>query len=323
MGVIRFIMIAFFMVCLPLNCISAGPDKIVAVVNDVNLTEAELNQEINVLMPMNQSFHGSLSDEKMVKIRSEALKNLVGSELRAQDALKQGIKVSPAEIDDEQNKILKKFNSKKEFINALNKAGFTGESFAQSLKRRLLSGKVRKLAVEDKILVTQQSVKAYYDKNASKYLKPEEYRASIILLKVDPASTKEARSLVLAKANKLHKKISEGSKFEDVAAEESDDPSRIKGGDLGYFHIGQLISEFEGAVSKLKVGEVGAIVETLQGYIIVKLTDKRPPRQITYDEIQDKISKDLVDSEKNRLIADWMANLYNKSVVTYPEKNSR
>ena len=37
--------------------------KVVATVNGAKLTEAELNQEINIIMPMNQAFHGKTSEE--------------------------------------------------------------------------------------------------------------------------------------------------------------------------------------------------------------------------------------------------------------------
>lgn len=318
MSVARLIMVLLFAVCLPLAANASNAAKTVAVVNGVNLSEADLNQEIGSILPMNQSFHGKLSAEKMVEIRSDAMKNLVESELRAQDARASGIKAPQAEIDEELGKISKRFKSKTEFSNAYKNAGYTKESFRLALERRMLAGKAHIQRVEAKISVSPTSIRAYYDKNSSKYSKPEEFRASIILLKVDPAATTEERTGRFVKAEALLKKVMAGAKFEELAINESDDASRIKGGDLGYFHAGQLVSEFEAALVKLKVGEASPIVEILEGYLIIKLTDKRPPRQIPFDEIQEKIKKDLIESEKKQLLSDWTANLYKKAVITYP-----
>lgn len=314
----RFMLPLLFLLCMPLIGNAAGTSKIVAVVNGVNLYEADLNQEINLLMPMNQPFHGKISEEKMGKIRSEALKNLIDSELMAQDARTSGMKISPAVVKSEWDKIEANFKSKEGLTTAYKNAGFTEESFLLALERRILVGKFRTVKVDDKVSVTPLTVKAYYEKNVSKFSKPEEFRVSVILLKVDPAATGEERSKVRDRAEKLLKAINDGAKFDDLAANESDDLSRIKGGDLGYFHAGQLASEIEDALVKLKIGGISPIVETLQGYLIVRLTDKRPPRQISFDEIKDKISKELVEIEKKQLLKEWMDGMHKKAVITYP-----
>ncbi len=292
--------------------------KIVAVVNGVELTEADLKQEINILMPMNQSFHGKIPDEKMKKLNSDAMKNLVDSELRAQDAAAKGMKIPSSTIDEELNTMAVKYKTKEDLAAAYQGAGYTEKSFKRMIERKLLAEKNRTAEVDSAVSVTPEKVKNHYTTNVAKYSKPEEFRASQILVKVDPSSNKEERAVLTARAEKLLKRIKAGESFEEIASIESDDPSRVKGGDLGYFHSGQTVAEFEEAILKLKVGETSGIVETIYGFHIIRLTEKRAPRLVPFDEIQDKLKKDLVDSEKKQLLENWMSRLYKNAKISYP-----
>ncbi|HBA70939.1 MAG: hypothetical protein A2X82_04625 [Geobacteraceae bacterium GWC2_55_20] len=305
-------------VCVPLTVRAETVSRTVAVVNGVDLSEADLNQEINTIMPMSQPFHGKISDEKKAKIRSDAMKVLVDYELMAQDALGKGIKIPQAVIDGEMDKLVKKFKSKKDLVKAYKGAGFTDKTFLRIMQRRLLAEKIHALEVDGKVSVTPEKLKSYYDSNISKYNKPEEFRASHILIKVDPSSNKEKRLALRASADSILKRLKDGEKFEEIAVNESDDDSKNKGGDLGYFHAGQTIPEFNDALTKLKVGETSPVVESLYGFHIIRLTDKRPARQIPFDEVQDKIKKDMVATQKKQLQDEWMDGLHKKAKIIYP-----
>lgn len=305
-------------VCLPVPVRAESGSAVVAIVNGVNLSKADLDQEIGIIMPMNRSFHGNLSAEKMNKIRAEALKNLVDSELRAQDGAAKGLKIPASVVAEEISTMSKRFKTKEDFVAAYTASGFTEKTLARITERRLLAEKVRLAEVDGKVTVTPEKVKSYYSENVSRYGKPEEFRASHILVKVDPAAPPEQRQALRLKAETLLKRIKNGENFEDLALNESDDLSKIKGGDLGYFHRGQAVAEFEATLLTMKPGEASNVVETLYGYHIIRLTDRRAPRQIPFDEIQDKIRKDLVESEKKQLLESWMNGLYSKATISYP-----
>lgn len=318
LNLFRSLILLTCLMCLPVAAGAEPKSRTVAVVNGVSLSDADLTQEINVIMPMNQPFHGKLSADKMKKIRAEAMKNLVDYELRAQDARKKGIRISAAVLQAEMDKLAVKFKSKAGLEEAYKREGFTKKTFTRIMERRLLADKVLHVEVDDKVSVTPEKVKKQYTRNVAKYSKPEEYRASQIMLKVSPNSTQEEKTAQHKKAEALLKRIKAGEKFEELARKESDDLTKIKGGDLGYFHAGQSVEEFEAAIVKLKVGETSGIVETLYGYHIIKLTEKRAPRQIPFEEIKDKIRSELVEAEKKHLLQSWMDHLYKTAAISYP-----
>ena len=114
--------------------------------------------------------------------------------------------------------------------------------------------------------------------------------------------------------------MKDGAIFADIAAQESDDMTRIKGGDMGNFHAGQTESEFDAALTKMKVGEISDLVETIYGYHIIHLVEKKMPRQLPFEEVSSKIKTELLLNEKKRLSDAWLSSLEKKAVISYPGK---
>ena len=61
--------------------------------------------------------------------------------------------------------------------------------------------------------------------------------------------------------------------FEDAAAMHSLCPSGARGGDLGFFTKGQMVTPFEDAEQKIKKGEVSNPIQTQFGWHLIELTD--------------------------------------------------
>ena len=78
--------------------------------------------------------------------------------------------------------------------------------------------------------------------------------------------------------NEIYDKLMTGADFSELAEEYSKDPgSASKGGELGWFGYGQMVSEFQDTAYGLKeIGEISKPFKTQFGYHIVKLLGKRP-----------------------------------------------
>jgi len=68
------------------------------------------------------------------------------------------------------------------------------------------------------------------------------------------------------------------SKFADYAKKLSDGPTKVKGGDLGWFTYGQMVPKFNDFVFKGKKGQIG-IVETPFGFHVIKIEDLTKPEK--------------------------------------------
>lgn len=137
--------------------------------------------------------------------------------------------------------------------------------------------------------VEEDEAVKFYDEHKSMYKVNETVRASHILVDSEE------------KAESVMKEISGGKSFEEAAKEHSSCPSSAKGGDLGAFDKGKMVPEFEEAVFSMDVDEVRGPVQTQFGYHIVKVTEKKPAGEKTYEEVKEQIKGQLVAMKQNKL----------------------
>ena len=174
-------------------------------------------------------------------------------------------------------------------------------------KKKIVMAKLIKNEVEDKIVVTEDEMKKFYDEHKDEFKTPEMWRASHILV----ADEKEAKAML--------DELAKGAKFEDLARAHSIDATASRGGDVGYFRAGQLIPDFEKACLKLDVGQTSGIVQTQFGYHIIKLTDKKEPGVKSYEEAKRAIEAELKKKKRSELFNALVLRLKNKYGVEVNE----
>ncbi|MDP3730663.1 MAG: peptidylprolyl isomerase [Candidatus Omnitrophota bacterium] len=167
-------------------------------------------------------------------------------------------------------------------------------------RKKIIIAKFVKTEVDDKVKVSGDEMKAFYEEHKDGFKTPGMWRASHILL----ASEGEAKD-VLAE-------LSKGVNFEDIARARSIDATSSRGGDVGYFRQGQVVPEFESACLGLNAGQTSSIVRTQFGYHIIKLTDKKSEELEPYESAKPKIENELKLKKRNEL--------FDKLVVSLKEK---
>ncbi len=75
-----------------------------------------------------------------------------------------------------------------------------------------------------------------------------------------------------SKAQEIYEELQAGTRFEELAVKYSMCPSKKRGGNLGEFAKGDMVSEFWDANNKLKIGEISQPIKTKYGYHIIKRT---------------------------------------------------
>lgn len=143
------------------------------------------------------------------------------------------------------------------------------------------------------VQVNDEAVRTYYREHAKTYATPEKRRARHILFKVGAEDTQETKQAKRAEAEKVLAQAQKGADFSLLASKYSDDATKTKGGDLGFFERGQMVPAFEESVFALKKGEVSGVVETPFGYHIVKLEEISPAKTQTFEEASASIRKIL------------------------------
>jgi len=107
----------------------------------------------------------------------------------------------------------------------------------------------------------------------------KEIRASHILILADENATPQDTLKAFNKLKDIRNRIVKGEKFEDLAAQLSEDPSAKENkGDLGYFSAFRMVYPFENAAFLTSKGDVSKIFRTRFGYHILKINDFRTNR---------------------------------------------
>ena len=167
------------------------------------------------------------------------------------------------------------------------------------------------LAAAEKI--DPAEVAKYYEANLSRFGEPEQRRASHILIAVKSGAGEEEKRKAREHAQAILAKVraAPGS-FAEIAKKESVDPgSASKGGDLGFFSKGMMVGPFEDAAFRLKPGQISDLVETDFGFHIIKVTEIKPGKMKTLEQVRPQIEAELKKQRAGRRFAEAAENFSN------------
>ena len=115
-------------------------------------------------------------------------------------------------------------------------------------------------------------------------------------------------------------KLREGSSFETLAGEYSEDPNFSAGGVLGTFKTGEILKEFERAAQKLQPNETSGIIETKTGFHIIKVLRKKLIPDPRLEGAKDKIRNQLYEKAYKKQFHGWLEQLRSEAFIRINKK---
>lgn len=294
---------------------SQSAEQKVAVVNGTVIKQAELDTEMSRYLARLQSTGRFPNDVERSEIKKQVLENLIARELLYQESQKKGIKVDQKEVDGQLTALKGRFPSEAEFKTALSRMNLTEADLRFQFERDLAIKKLLDGQIGDKVAVSEKETKAYYDANLETFKKPEQVRASHILIKVDPGADEAKKAEARTKIESLQTKLKKGEDFGALAKENSEGPSGPKGGDLGFFGRGQMVKPFEDAAFTMKPGQVSNMVETRFGYHLIMVTERTPESTLSYEEVKDRLEQYLKQQKVQEEIAAYVETLKSNAKI--------
>jgi parvulin-like peptidyl-prolyl isomerase len=290
----------------------------IAKVNGVPITVKMLNQAFEERLPA--TGHRNLSEKRLAEIRWEELNKLIVREILHQEAKRLGIKADSKEVESEFSKIKARFPTEKKFKETMNQQGLTPSQVREGLVSHLMIQKLTENEVHSKITITDDELKAYYEGHREQFVMPEAVRLRQILIRVDPGGMEPDWDAARKKAQEISDRIRAGEDVASLAAQFSeDDETKAKGGDTGLIHQGRLpFSETEEAAFSRKVGDVSDPIRTLQGYVVFKIGEKRPSKQLAYGEVDKALlRREMKSSATDKRLAEWITGLKAKADIKF------
>lgn len=304
---------------------SAGKDPLpekIATVNGVVITREAFDREM-AMIQQRQTRSGQPVDRSvLMKWQDKILEGMIDKELLYQESQKAGVKAAEDLVESQLDEIKKRFPDNQAYEKALTGMNLTEADLRSRIEKELTIREWIEKSLLDKITISEEETKAYYDAHPEMFVQPESVRARHILIKVDPKGGEKAKAEARKKMEEIQKKLKDGGDFEALAKEFSEDTSRDRGGDLGYFPKGRMVKPFEESAFSLKVGEVSPIVETIYGYHLILVLDRKPEGKTSYEDAKERIQQVLKNEKVRTQLRAQIAELKAKAdVQRFLEKN--
>jgi peptidyl-prolyl cis-trans isomerase C len=296
--------------------------NIVATVNGTAITQEQFDNAENYQLEVAQLKNVTLTGAQLSELKYQILQGLIDDELLYQESKRNGIVVEEKEINDayEARKQNAKFKTDAEFEEALKKSNKTMAAYRAEIGHGLAVDQFIKNKFTDKTVIPDSDAKQYYDSNPGYFEQPARVRVSHIMIRVAPDADQSQKDEATQKLEQALKRLKAGEDFAAVAKEVSEDTkTKDNGGDLGYISKGLVQKSFDDAAFSLEKDQISGIVHTSAGYHILKVTDKKDPKTISFDEAKDNIIKSLRSSVVQSSVNSYLKELRNRStIVTYP-----
>jgi peptidyl-prolyl cis-trans isomerase C len=281
----------------------------IASVNDKPIFKNKYDREVAFYQRQAAKEGRQLSDTDLKIIKHQILENLIDTELLYQQSQKESIKVDKQNINEQIEKIRKRFSDEAAYKKALEGMGVSEKEIRTDIQRGLAINQLLDTNVGQKVTVTEEESKNFYNNNPDMFKQPEQIKASHILIKVAPDAEESKKVQARRKIETIQKKIRQGQDFGLLAKTNSEGPTAQREGDLGYFTRGHMVKPFEDAAFALNVGEVSGVVKTQFGYHLIKVTDKKPARTLPYIEVQLELEQHLKNKKIKTKTQDYIDNL--------------
>jgi peptidyl-prolyl cis-trans isomerase SurA len=133
-----------------------------------------------------------------------------------------------------------------------------------------------------------------------------------ILIKTsEVVSDADAKKLI----QDIKQRIEGGADFAEQAKRYSQDGSAQQGGDLDWLSPGQTVPEFEEAVNKLKVGEIG-MVQSQFGWHLIQVLARRNT-DVSEQQKRQQARMSIGSFKSDELYQDWLRQLRDRAFVEY------
>jgi len=274
------------------------PSPILATVNQDSITVREFTRHFR-----HQSLHpgSEKGSEAPMELVEALIEELIEHHLLLQEAHRQQRTVSDSELNEAVQSIKDDYSSE-EFETLLQEGGITLLEWENQMREDLLVKKILSLNIDQKILISENEIRDYYEKHKKDFVMPGQVKARHIVT----AQEEEAK--------KVRQALLQGESFEALAREKSVSPDREQGGDLGLFKKGEMPKEFD-IVFSLKESAISPIVKTPYGFHLFQVEKKFPSRKLSFEEVQLQIQDLLFQIKREGLYEEWLQDLKSASSI--------
>ena len=295
-------------------------ERIVAVVGNQIVLLSELQERVRPMArQLDQIKDKTMRAQRLDELRRQMLDMMIDEKLIALQANKLKLTMEDKDLERAVADVMSKNNlTREELEQALAQEGKTITGYKQQiLKPQLLRLRVLNVQVRSRVSVSQDEIKALYQKNMRALGVETKVRARHIFVTVPEDADAAETAKRKARAMELLRRVKQKDvDFAAVAKEASDDPvTKEDGGDLRYFGRGTLPSNIEDVVFALKKGDIRGPLRTERGFHIIKLVDRKESSARSLDEVKNQLQQTIYGQKMEKATKAWLGELRKKAHI--------
>ncbi len=300
-------------------------ERIVAVVGDRPILLSDLRLRARpflaqILQKVPPGAQQAAAESQMFK---ELIERMVEEELEAQAADRARINVAADEIDNAFRNIAAAQNKSvaKIYDEARTTSGLSEQDYRDEIRRQILEGKMLQLRVKGRLRLTEDDVRATFDKVVREERRRLEYHPAWIVLRLPAGSSPEAMAERQRLATELATRARRGEDFAGLAKRFSDDTAtRDAGGDLGNRATqgsqaavaGRrpvMALDLEAALMTLDPGHVTDPMRAGDALVVMKLVERAPSKYTTLEAARPEMMQRAQSEVLERAKRKWLEEL--------------
>jgi len=284
-----------------------GRGHLLTFVDGHGIFESEVNREVAATRYLSGQRQESVAQEAIMKrlIASENLRQTSARELLSGADLQIAFDSMRHELGDDHS-----------WQQRLSGAGETQNKLRSSLGENIRGREWIEHSIADRPVIDEPTLQRFYEEHKAVFVQPLRFRASHIFLFAPEGTAPEMVQAKQEFINSLKDRLRGGEEFDSLVWQASEDEAtKPRGGDLGYFSESRIPPDFFEIVSHMKIGETPKVIRTSLGFHIVRLTEMKPPRQMSYGEVRRDILITLRNSARREMVENLAAQWSGSSAL--------
>lgn len=294
-------------------------DRVVAVVNDEVITQAELDTFLRpIFAEYSKEYRGEELQNRIQEVRQKLLNQMIEDKLVAQEAVREGIEIKEEDVEKDLQEFKQKMEKPEDFDLMLEREGMTMKTLRERLRKQAMIRQLQDREIRSKVVVSPLELEEFYKQNPEKFKQKEHVR--IRSLTINKSGESRSKGIPDETARKkietLFQKIKSGRNFDEIVQEFSEDSHAQEAGPGEWVDRGSMIESVDEAIFKTPVGQLTGIVETPIGYHIFRIESREPGKQYSFDEVKAQISGYLFQQKSNTRFREWMAEIKKAAYIS-------
>jgi peptidyl-prolyl cis-trans isomerase SurA len=308
-------------------------EQILVKVNGEIFTKSDLEQrQIAALRQKNRAVSEAdlKNDAELRKALNEITPQIVLQAVDELLLLQRAKEMNLTLTDERFADILKKIRTENKledegaFEQALKQEGLTIAELRRSMERDMLIGEVQRQDVMQKIAVTEEEARQYYEAHKNEFTTQAAVTLREIIINVPDKSADGQAGVNVgldeeakAKIDALRQRALKGEDFAKLAADSSDAPSKANGGLIGPIKKDELSPAAQKLIEGLKPGGVSEPVRLAKGWQIIKLESATTTVVQQLDQVRDQVSNKVFMAKRGAELEKYVKRLRTQAMIEW------